>query len=527
MHSENRFDIFEKYGLWIVAIAILVILHWVGQHHYLIFHSIVELFAVVVACGIFMLAWNSRSLDQNNYLLFLGIAYLFVAGIDVLHTLSYTGMDVFPEQREDLATQLWIGSRFIESLALLLAPLLPRNKKVPAGLVFICFTLITTLLLLSIFYWHIFPLCSEAGRLTLFKKVSEWVISGILLASIALLWQIRESFDRHILRMLTASIILTIASELSFTLYQDVYDLANEIGHLLKLASFYLIYRAVIQTGIREPFSMLLRDLKISNETLESRNHEMQTFARIIRHDLGNPLFSIEMLVQSIGTSCNRVSKTLREKLLDREQKNKLVSVLADEIPRSLESVKTSIGMMKTMLEGLRQIATAGNHILNISHVDMNELLKRVTDTLGPRMTYSQALVTVENLPSCQGDQTQLIELFTNLLSNAIKYLDPNRKGRIRISGWRENNISLYCVEDNGIGIAPEHRDKVFELFGRVDPNGPVEGEGLGLTIVQKVIERHQGRVWFESEVSKGTRFFVALPYGSPAKTYAKAGISE
>lgn len=526
MHGENRFETLEKYGLWVAAIAALVVFHVVSRHHYVVFHTIVELFAVVVACGIFTLAWNCRGPGQNNYLLFLGVAYLFVGGIDTLHALSYAGVNVFPTYSDDLATQLWIGARYIEALALLAAPVLPR-KRIPAILILACFASVTTLLLLSIFQWRIFPACFVDGQLTIFKKTSEYIISATLLASIALLWRIRDAFAPRILKMIAASIGLTVASELSFTFYQDPYDLANELGHLLKLASFYLIYKAVIQTGIKEPFSMLLRDLKRSNEELESRNRELQAFARAMRHDLGNPLFSVEALTRSIGTSCSRISGTLREQRLDRKHKEALLSILAGEIPKSLESIETSVDMMKTMLEGLRQVATAGYRDLNLSWVDMNKLLKRVTDTLGPKITSSGASVTVEDLPPCQGDPNQLAEVFTNLLSNAVKYLDPDRPGRIRISGHQAGRKSVYCIEDNGVGIAPKHHNKVFELFGRVHPNGPVEGEGLGLTIVRKVVERHQGRVWFESQPGTGTRFYVALPCEALVVPGSKAGSNQ
>jgi len=526
MHGENRFETLEKYGLWAAATAALIVLHLASRHHYVVFHTTIELFAVVVACGIFTLAWNCRGPGQNNYLLFLGIAYLFVGGIDTLHALSYAGVNVFPTYSDDLATQLWIGARYIEALALLAAPVLPR-KRIPAILILACFASVTTLLLLSIFQWRIFPACFVDGQLTIFKKTSEYIISATLLASIALLWRIRDAFAPRILKMIAASIGLTVASELSFTLYQDPYDVANELGHLLKLASFYLIYKAVIQTGIKEPFSMLLRDLKRSNEELESRNRELQAFTRVVRHDLGNPLFSIEALTHAIATSCSRISGTLRDTHLDPKQKESLLAVLAGEIPKSLECIKTSADMMKAMLDGLRQVATAGYRDLNLSCVDMNALLKRVTDTLGPKIASSGASLAVEDLPPCHGDPDQLAEVFTNLLSNAVKYLDPDRPGRIRISGHQAGRRSVYCIEDNGIGIAPEHHNKVFELFGRVHPSGPVQGEGLGLTIVRKVVERHQGRVWFESDPGTGTRFYAALPCESPAIPGSKTGCNR
>ena len=119
----------------------------------------------------------------------------------------------------------------------------------------------------------------------------------------------------------------------------------------------------------------------------------------------------------------------------------------------------------------------------------------------------------IERLPSCRGDDFQINQMFTNLIDNALKYLDPGRHGIIRVSGEKKNGIVVYCVEDNGIGIARSHQDKIFEIFHRLDPERG-DGEGLGLNIVWKILDRHNGNIWVESEPGKGSRFYVSLPAG-------------
>ncbi|HLP62414.1 MAG TPA: ATP-binding protein, partial [Candidatus Deferrimicrobium sp.] len=99
----------------------------------------------------------------------------------------------------------------------------------------------------------------------------------------------------------------------------------------------------------------------------------------------------------------------------------------------------------------------------------------------------------------------------SNLLDNALKYLDKKRPGKISITGRRKENTVFYCVEDNGIGISPEHQKKVFEIFHRLNPED-TQGEGLGLAIVNKIVTRNNGKVWVESEPGKGSRFYVSLP---------------
>ena len=101
--------------------------------------------------------------------------------------------------------------------------------------------------------------------------------------------------------------------------------------------------------------------------------------------------------------------------------------------------------------------------------------------------------------------------MFSNILDNAIKYSDSDRSCVINISGYKEKNQSVYCVEDKGLGIATEHQDKIFEIFHQLEPDR-VKGEGMGLTIATKIIERHNGKIWVESELGKGSKFFVSLP---------------
>lgn len=261
-----------KKHFWSLLLGISVLFGlWVATlYNYLLFHSIAEIFSIVVACGIFLLAWNSRSLIKNSYILFIGIAYLFVAGLDMIHTLAYEGMGVFYEYEANLSTQLWLSARYLESASLFIALFLIK-RSIKAKPVFIGYTIFTILILASIFYWRIFPVCFVEGTgLTVFKKVSEYIICFILLASVVILLRKRTEFEPGILRLLVASITVTIASELAFTLYIDVTGFFNLIGHYLKIISFYLIYKAIIETGFKKPLTLLFRDLEQSENRLRA-----------------------------------------------------------------------------------------------------------------------------------------------------------------------------------------------------------------------------------------------------------------
>ena len=234
-------------------------------YNYLLFHSLVELFSIVVAIGTFVIAWNSRKNIDNNFFLIVGISFLFVAFIDIIHTLAYKGMPIFIEYDANLSTQLWIAARYLQALSFLFASFC-INKKVNSNIIIIFYSLITTILLISIFT-RIFPVCYVEGfGLTPFKIISEYVIIVFFVFSILKLFKFRRQFDKRIFKFMILSIGTIIIAELAFTFYVSVYDLSNFIGHVFKTISFYLLYVAIIEIGLENPFKLLFRKLKISEE---------------------------------------------------------------------------------------------------------------------------------------------------------------------------------------------------------------------------------------------------------------------
>jgi PAS domain S-box-containing protein len=277
----EQFPMGKRYPYFIAGILVFFGLYLTSLYNYLLFHSLAEIFSIVVACGIFIVTWNSRHFLDNNYLLFLGIAYLFIGGLDLIHALTYKGMGIFQGYGTNLATQLWIAARYTESLSLLIAPLFIR-RKLKINLLFFTYTLVLSLFLISIFYWNIFPTCFVEGvGLTPFKKISEYIISIILLASIAVLFKNRSEFDRDVLRWVVWSVILTIASELAFTFYIEAYGFSNLLGHFFKIASFYLIYKALIEMGLTKPYRVLFRNLKRSEMMVREEKNKIQNYLDI------------------------------------------------------------------------------------------------------------------------------------------------------------------------------------------------------------------------------------------------------
>ncbi len=316
---KDRFfrETMNKYPRYILfGVLIFFGLYLSSLYNYLLFHSIAEIFSILIAFIIFTIAWNSRQLINNNYLLFLGIAFLFVGCTDFLHTMSYRGMAIFAERGTDVPTQLWIAARYMQGISFFIAPLFFR-RHLKAGIIFLAYMMVFFLLILSVFYWKVFPACFVDGAgLTPFKKISEYIISFILLASIALLLRHREKFDRVVLQWVIWSIFLTIASELAFTFYIDAYGLSNLVGHYLKIVAFWFLYKALVETGLNKPYNLIFRDLKQSEEKYRSLFTNMiNGFARhkVLFDPEGKP---VDYVFLEVNRAFERLTGLSREDLI-------------------------------------------------------------------------------------------------------------------------------------------------------------------------------------------------------------------
>ena len=269
---------FSKLRPLLVYGLVMFGLYLTSLQSYILFHSLAEIFSIIIGCSIFILAWNSQHRLDNNYLLFLGIAYLFVSGLDLIHTLAYKGMGVFAGYDANLPTQLWIAARYLQSFSLLISPVFLR-RKLDVQFVLWGYTAFTALLLTTIFA-GVFPVCYvEGAGLTPFKIASEYIITLILLASVALLLRNHDAFDREVLRWLIISLLLTIGAELAFTSYISVYGFSNLVGHFFKIIAFYFTYKAIVEMGLEKPHRLLFRNLKKSESELGNALEEVQRLA--------------------------------------------------------------------------------------------------------------------------------------------------------------------------------------------------------------------------------------------------------
>ncbi|MBW8016656.1 MAG: PAS domain S-box protein [Planctomycetes bacterium] len=250
---------------------------------------------------------------------------------------------------------------------------------------------------------------------------------------------------------------------------------------------------------------------KVLLKTLASKNEELESIVYTASHDLRSPLVNIDGFSSELALSCQEVTETLMHTHLPDSIEHSLLTILNEDIPASLKYIRTSATKMDMLMRGLLKLSRLGREATEIETLNMNELIGNICLGMQHQIKKQHVELVIGPLPECLGDKSQISQVFTNLLDNAIKYLDPAKKGKIQVSGESQAGESIYSVSDNGVGIDQECHHKIFEIFHRLDPEGTVRGEGIGLTIVKRIIDRHNGRMWVESSVGEGTTFHVAL----------------
>jgi PAS domain S-box-containing protein len=242
---------------------------------------------------------------------------------------------------------------------------------------------------------------------------------------------------------------------------------------------------------------------------LEEKNRELEQMVYISSHDLRTPLVNIS----GYSGELRRAIDTLVSRIMSGEASSRLddnISKILKEIPESLEFISLSAVRMDSLLNGLLQFSRLGKAELKEEELDMNSLISEILKSFEFQIRDIGVRLEISELPGCTGDSEKINQVFSNLIGNALKYMDPEKRGVIKISGYMEDGSSVYCVEDNGIGIAPAFQDRIFDIFHQLEPD--MTGEGLGLTIVRRIVNMHEGRVWVESEEKRGSKFFVQFP---------------
>jgi two-component system, chemotaxis family, sensor kinase Cph1 len=244
---------------------------------------------------------------------------------------------------------------------------------------------------------------------------------------------------------------------------------------------------------------------------LAEKNKELETIVYTVSHDLRSPLLNVQGFSRQLIQACAQLQAAVATANGDLVSAASLKGPVTTTIPQALRFISAGVNKMEMLLAGLLRYSRMGRVALTIVPLRMDDLLAEIVAAMKFQIDQAKAEVVVEPLPRCLGDRPQTNQVFSNLLDNALKYRDPARPLRVTVSGSVENGRAVYRVADNGIGIAPTHQAKVFEIFHRLDPEATV-GEGLGLTIAQRILERQHGSIRIESQFGIGSTFLISLP---------------
>ncbi|WP_407427177.1 ATP-binding protein, partial [Arcticibacter sp.] len=230
-------------------------------------------------------------------------------------------------------------------------------------------------------------------------------------------------------------------------------------------------------------------EIRILNEKLKQAYEELDTFSFTISHDLKNPLTTIKSYSQILMRDKNMSPESL--KILDR--------------------INASSDKMDQMIREVLEYSRIGKTTLTKVPIDIRLLVEEQVRDLSVAYQACDLQMTIGETPLLQGDPVMISQVFSNLLSNAIKYSIGSKPAKVSVQGSVTDTEIIYSIADNGIGIDIRQLPSVFELFKRMDNAKDIEGTGVGLAIVKRIIEKHQGKVWVDSELGKGSTFYLAF----------------
>lgn len=300
-----------------------------------------------------------------------------------------------------------------------------------------------------------------------------------------------------------------------WTMWHGTYRLDGMVKLLTALASILtasLLYPLIPKAlALKSPLQLerevrqRTQELREANKSLEGMtskleefnrkilrsNKELEQFAYVASHDLQEPM-------RTVGNYVDLLGARIAPKLSDEEK---------EYLRFALEGARRAQAVIRDLL-GFSRVGTDKEEFRD---TDMNLVAQKAVDNLRTQIDQAGADVHVEPLPIIQADNLQMLQLLQNLISNAVKYRGEN-PCKIQIFSGEETSQWIFTVKDNGIGIAPQYHEKVFEIFQRLHDRKKYDGTGMGLSICRKIIELHRGKIWIESDLGVGTRFIFTIP---------------
>ncbi|NMC03948.1 MAG: hypothetical protein GYA24_01990 [Candidatus Lokiarchaeota archaeon] len=495
---------------------------------YLLFHVLAELFSIVILGSIFIVGWNTRYVARNNFFLVIGVSSLFVAVLDLFHTLAFPGMDFFASiaPENNLSPQIWIAARYFQAITIVMSLLVMRKRVRP--FILAMSMLAACAILIIMIATRVFPDAHDGVGLTPFKIASEYIIIGLLCVSTVLVWRERVFFGKGPSRLIFAFLASLIVAELLFTLYVNAYEISNMLGHVFKITAFACIYKAIVQTVLVRPLDHLFKKIVDADRDLEKRNRELvlsnttllreiadreraektlRQFMMTIAHEFRTPVTVLDQAVQNLVKYNERMSS---------DQETALVS-----------SISRNMGIMNDLVENFANIIRLDEHeaTLQLSPVDIkatiNDVLNAMDNAIHVRNMHVNVSIPDGILIALDGKK--IYHVIRALLDNAVKFSPRDSTVAIIVIDHYTGEYNrdgqdgvLVQISDKGMGIDAELLPRLFERFARSSRVKDIPGSGLGLALAKEYVTMHEGKIFVSTQVDKGTTFSIFLPRRKP-----------
>ena len=482
-------------------------------------HALLEWTAFTAAIFVVLLAFCHYSITHDITTPVIGVA-LFCAGcMDAFHTLAATRLISAVAENTDLIPFTWALSRVFNAVIMIAGVgIFLSGKKISQanGMKFI---ILTSLIFAFIGYLLIyFAATSHDLPQTQFPDAiirRPYDIIPLILFLFAGL-AIYPLFAKRYPSIFASALLLSALPEVAVEIHmafgsQRLFDSDFNIAHFLKIIAYVIplvgLVLDYVQTyknqlkhheqleRVHENLNIKAVELNRSNDQLMQSNSELEKFAYIASHDLQEPLRKI----QAFG-----------------DRLHKRVEILSDEKAIDyIDRMQNSATRMRSLIDDLLKFSRVGSEDYVLKDIALADVLARVLDDLHISIDEKSAQITIGELPRVMGESNKLYQVFLNLLSNALKFSKAEQAPMITVSSQQvlieKKSYWQIKVQDDGIGFEQEYADKIFEVFQRLHGRSQYQGTGIGLAICKKIVEKHNGIIYVESEVNKGSCFILLL----------------
>ena len=491
-----------------------------SQAVFLSAHSLLEMASIVISGLVFFIAFGTREAERSRRVVVLGCFFLATALFDAVHTLSYPGMpDIVSPNSADKMIWFWLAGRFCVGLGLLWYVLSDPDRQVHYrqrwALLGWTLAAVAVVFYVVFAHEHQLPAMFVPGQgLTPLKIGLEWLLCGLYLWVAVLFWRGRHNASlEYDARTLFYAMLLMAAGELFFTVYTQVSSTANVLGHVYKVIAYAYLFQAIFAAAVRAPFvriQQLNAELARSHAALEQRVAERtaelsQARDESERANLAKTEF-LSRMSHELRTPLNAIlgfGQMLKMDVRDTHQAENVQEILKagqhllTQVNEVLDLARIDSGRIELSLEPVGVAATIADCLAQ---------LKPLAEQRGLAMH-----AAIDATLAVQADPVRLKQVLLNLLSNAIKY---NRDGgTIDLTAAIADGRLRIAVRDTGRGIEAEKLARLFKPFERLESSyDGIEGTGIGLALVKRLVEAMGGEVGVESEVDQGSTFWFALP---------------